>query len=241
MSLWTTITNPTHCSWKHSRVLFPAFCKYSCGFRHKTTENLKPSLWLNSTEQILIVHGEVTGFLGERDLSLGGLLSPCTTIHIVLLLLSIRSWAGLQEQLVQFWPLRSITGVWWASLQSALPSTAIYSHINQPKHSRQLPSRSPGEYVTSTTFEERPPRDHAAAQLPSQLCSAERAEPPSFQPRAPPCHCLIHSASSPNALSAHVWERKKSNSLHAQPLQHSLVIPCCKKRNWETPACLAHT
>lgn len=85
MSLWTTITNPTHCSWKYSRVLFPAFCKYSCSFRHKTTENLKPSLWLNSTEQILIVHGAVTGFPGERDLSLGGLVSPCTMIHIVLL------------------------------------------------------------------------------------------------------------------------------------------------------------
>lgn len=245
MSSWTTLTNPVHRSWKHSRFSFLVFCNTAVV---SETRKLKTSNW--ACGWILLnrfwYFTEIGDAFSQREGSaLGGVAAtPHNDSH--------RAFAGSCPSGAGQFP-----GAASAVLATPISNRSLVSQLAEgaAQDSYSLTHRS-AELVLSTLISCQadrqvstlppPPRlkrdlprgDHAAAQLPSQLRSGWLCRGASFQPRAPPCHCLIRAASSPNAPSAHVPERKKPSSPHAQLLQHSLEITRCKKRNSETPACV---
>lgn len=136
---WHHGQQAVHCYWKHFQILFLAFCKYRCGFRKQKNKNLEPSTWSDSTKLILILCGGrwQIGFPtevcpGVRVCGGGDCFRPVQWFASWFCsILFLRSRAGFWQQLLQFWPLRWMKGVWWASSRRVLARTATCSHIDK--------------------------------------------------------------------------------------------------------------
>lgn len=157
MSPWTIPTNPMHCYWKHFQVLFLAFCKNWCGFRKQKNKNLKPSVWSDSTELILIVHGHRWQIGFPTEICPGGLaLTQCNGLH--------HGFAGScrsgAEQVSGSSFCSSGHYDRWREFGEPACRGQLHTHTSingaWPKHSCQLLSRLPSEYFI--TFEETPPQ-----------------------------------------------------------------------------------
>lgn len=216
-----------HCYWKHFQVLFPAFCKYRCGFRQqKLNTQTKHVIWCHWTDFITLWR-EITDRFpteicpGQRG---GVALNWCNYLHHSV----AGSCSSGAERVTGGSFCHSGHYNWWREFGVAACSgcwpgqLCTHTSINGAWHKRscQLLSRSPCEYFI--TFEEMLPqrRQHICSITWSALLGLNVWGQPNPSPGHNRSWCLINPGLHPNALSAHAQERNKSPSPHTQLLQH---------------------